>query len=82
MTSIKLKIVLWFMESFTIQGMITVSSVLIFLTQISESDLTNYDRLKQTLNEENFVQKIMESTRIMQTIDAWINIQKVKWVKH
>ena len=48
MTSIKLKIVIWFMESFTIQGMITVSSVLIFLTQISESDLTNYDSLKQT----------------------------------
>ena len=54
MTSIKLKIVIWFMESFTIQGMITVSSVLIFLTQISESDLTNYDRLKRTLNEISF----------------------------
>ena len=54
MTSIKLKIVIRFLDSFTIQGMITFSSILIFLTQIPESDPTNFDRLKQTLNEIRF----------------------------
>ena len=66
----------------TMQGMIIVSIIFTFLSQTSESKQNNFERLKQTLNEENFVQKIMESTRIVQTIDAWINIQKINWVKH